>query len=127
MSNEALRRQLERLVQRYERAYNADRAELAKDLHLEIRKLMSNKSEKLKLLAELLNAESPRTAQELREKVKMYPDGLVAFRKRFAEDKKELKKMGVPITVLSVGDSTKDDEENGDDNGEEPLWRDNAR
>ena len=81
----------------------------------------------LKLLAELLNAESPRTAQELREKVKMYPDGLVAFRKRFAEDKKELKKMGVPITVLSVGDSTKDDEENGDDNGEEPLWRDNAR
>ena len=127
MSNEALRRQLERLVQRYERAYNADRAELAKDLHLEIRKLMSNKSEKLKLLAELLNAESPITAQELRNKVGMYPDGLVAFRKRFSEDKKELKNMGVPITVLSVGDSTKDDEENGDDNGEEPLWRDNAR
>ncbi len=64
----------------------------------------------LKLLAELLNAESPRTAQELREKVKMYPDGLVAFRKRFAEDKKELKKMGVPITVLSVTESNKDAE-----------------
>tara|TARA_B100000902_G_C27285077_1_gene903966 strand:- start:635 stop:1585 length:951 start_codon:yes stop_codon:yes gene_type:complete len=64
----------------------------------------------LKLLAELLNAESPRTAQELRNKVGMYPDDLAAFRKRFSEDKKELKNMGVPITVLSVGDSTKDTE-----------------
>lgn len=64
----------------------------------------------LKLLAELLNAESPRTAQELREKVKMYPDDLVAFRKRFSEDKKELKNMGVPITVLSVSESNKEAE-----------------
>ena len=64
----------------------------------------------LKLLAELLNAESPRTAQELRDKVGMYPDDLVAFRKRFSQDKKDLKEMGVPITVLSVGDSTKDTE-----------------
>ena len=41
----------------------------------------------LKLLAELLNAESPRTAEELRSKIKMYPDDIVAFRRAFNRDR----------------------------------------
>ena len=61
----------------------------------------------LKLLAELLNASTPLTAEELRTKIDMYPDNLVAFRKQFSRDKTALKEMGVPLDVISVGSSAK--------------------
>jgi len=61
----------------------------------------------LKLLAELLNASTPLTAEELRNKIDMYPDNLVAFRKQFSRDKTALKEMGVPLDVISVGSSAK--------------------
>ena len=61
----------------------------------------------LKLLAELLNASTPLTAEELRHKVHMCPDNLVAFRKQFSRDKAALKEMGVPLDVISVGSSGK--------------------
>jgi len=61
----------------------------------------------LKLLAELLNASAPQTAEELRRKINMYPDNLVAFRKQFSRDKAALKDMGVPLDVISVGSSGK--------------------
>ena len=61
----------------------------------------------LKLLAELLNASSPLTAEELRNKVDMYPDNLAAFRRQFERDKADLKDMGVPLDVVSVGSSEK--------------------
>jgi predicted DNA-binding transcriptional regulator YafY len=72
----------------------------------------------LKLLAELLNAESPRTADELRNKIKMYPNDLKAFRRAFNRDKNALKEMGVPIVVVSVGASNKDSESYYVDNKE---------
>ena len=53
----------------------------------------------LKLLAELLNASTPKTADELRNKVNMYPENLVAFRKQFSRDKAALKEMGVPLEL----------------------------
>ena len=68
----------------------------------------------LKLLAELLNAESPRTAEELKTRVnnlsdmQMYPDDLVAFRRAFNRDKAALKEMGVPIDVISVDGSARE-------------------
>ncbi|MGB1490337.1 MAG: helix-turn-helix transcriptional regulator [Acidimicrobiales bacterium] len=61
----------------------------------------------LKLLAELLNASGPLTADELRTKIGMYPENLVAFRKQFSRDKAALKEMGVPLDVISVGSSAK--------------------
>tara|TARA_B100000965_G_scaffold322682_1_gene284238 strand:- start:4604 stop:5542 length:939 start_codon:yes stop_codon:yes gene_type:complete len=61
----------------------------------------------LKLLAELLNASTPLTAEELRNRIHMYPDNLVAFRKQFSRDKAALKDMGVPLDVISVGSSGK--------------------
>tara|TARA_B100001778_G_scaffold160120_3_gene131574 strand:+ start:7425 stop:8363 length:939 start_codon:yes stop_codon:yes gene_type:complete len=61
----------------------------------------------LKLLAELLNASTPLTAEELRHRIHMYPDNLVAFRKQFSRDKAALKDMGVPLDVISVGSSGK--------------------
>lgn len=61
----------------------------------------------LKLLAELLNASTPQTAEELRSKINMYPDNLVAFRKQFSRDKAALKGMGVPLDVIPVGSSGK--------------------
>ena len=64
----------------------------------------------LKLLAELLNAESPRTAEELRSKIKMYPEDIVAFRRAFNRDKSALKDMGVPLQMISVGESHKNAE-----------------
>ena len=59
----------------------------------------------LKLLAELLNSSTPRTAEVLRSKIKMYPDDLVAFRRQFNRDKSALKEMGVPLEVIPVGTS----------------------
>ena len=59
----------------------------------------------LKLLAELLNSSTPRTAEEIRSKIRMYPDDIVAFRRQFNRDKSALKEMGVPLEVIPVGTS----------------------
>ena len=61
----------------------------------------------LKLLAELLNASTPLTAEELRDRIDMYPDSLSAFRRQFSRDKVALKDMGVPLEIISIGSSTK--------------------
>ena len=54
-----------------------------------------------------MNASAPLTADELRTKIGMYPENLVAFRKQFSRDKAALKEMGVPLDVISVGSSAK--------------------
>ena len=56
----------------------------------------------LNLLAELLNAESPKTAAELKARVGMYPDDLAAFRRTFDRDKNALRDMGVQLELTMV-------------------------
>ena len=56
----------------------------------------------LNLLAELLNAESPKTAAELKARVGMYPDDLAAFRRTFDRDKNALRDMGVKLELAVV-------------------------
>ena len=56
----------------------------------------------LNLLAELLNAESPKTAAELKARVGMYPDDLAAFRSTFDRDKNALRDMGVKLELTVV-------------------------
>ena len=56
----------------------------------------------LNLLAELLNAESPKTAAELKARVGMYPDDLAAFRRTFDRDKNALRDMGVKLELTVV-------------------------
>ena len=43
----------------------------------------------LNLLAELLNAETPKSASELTTRVGMYPDDLAAIRRTFERDKND--------------------------------------
>ena len=66
--------------------------------------MTANKLERiLNLLAELLNAEDrPRSADELRKRVGMYPLDKAAFRRTFDRDKNALRDMGVPLRVISV-------------------------
>ena len=66
--------------------------------------MTANKLERiLNLLAELLNAEDrPRSADELRKRVGMYPSDKAAFRRTFDRDKNALRDMGVPLRVISV-------------------------
>tara|TARA_B100000686_G_C16798832_1_gene984401 strand:+ start:3578 stop:4513 length:936 start_codon:yes stop_codon:yes gene_type:complete len=56
----------------------------------------------LNLLAELLNAESPKSAEELRKRVGMYPEDKAAFRRTFDRDKNALRDMGVPLEIIPV-------------------------
>jgi proteasome accessory factor B len=56
----------------------------------------------LNLTAALLHTSRPLTAEEIRERVPGYPDGLVAFRRTFERDKDDLREMGVPLTVETV-------------------------
>ena len=56
----------------------------------------------LNLLAELLNAETPKSASELKTRVGMYPDDLAAFRRTFDRDKNALRDMGVPLELAPV-------------------------
>ena len=56
----------------------------------------------LNLLAELLNAETPKSAEELRKRVGMYPEDKAAFRRTFDRDKNALRDMGVPLEIVPV-------------------------
>ena len=56
----------------------------------------------LNLLAELLNAERPKSADELKNRVGMYPEDKAAFRRTFDRDKNALRDMGVPLQILPV-------------------------
>ncbi len=56
----------------------------------------------LNLLAELLNAESPKSAAELKTRVGMYPEDKAAFRRTFDRDKNALRDMGVPLEIVPV-------------------------
>jgi predicted DNA-binding transcriptional regulator YafY len=66
--------------------------------------MTANKLERiLNLLAELLNAEDrPRSADDLRKRVGMYPSDKAAFRRTFDRDKNALRDMGVPLRIVSV-------------------------
>lgn len=62
---------------------------------------MADKLERLlTLMATLLHAERPLTADELRERVPGYPEGEAAFRRSFARDKDDLREMGIPIELV---------------------------
>jgi proteasome accessory factor B len=56
----------------------------------------------LNLTAALLHTSRPLTADEIRERVPGYPEGLAAFRRAFERDKDDLRDMGIPISVESV-------------------------
>ncbi|MEO0495237.1 MAG: WYL domain-containing protein [Actinomycetota bacterium] len=56
----------------------------------------------LNLTAALLHAETPLTAEDLRERVGGYPDGKATFRRAFERDKDDLRSMGMPLRVEPV-------------------------
>jgi predicted DNA-binding transcriptional regulator YafY len=56
----------------------------------------------LNLTATLLDTSRPLTAEDLRERVPGYPDGLPAFRRAFERDKEDLREMGIPITMEPI-------------------------
>lgn len=56
----------------------------------------------LNLTAALLHAETPLTADDLRNRVGGYPDTKVAFRRAFERDKDDLRSMGMPLRVEAV-------------------------
>lgn len=56
----------------------------------------------LNLTAALLHAETPLTADELRERVGGYPDAKASFRRAFERDKDDLRSMGMPLRVEAV-------------------------
>lgn len=62
-----------------------------------------NRLERLiNLVAALLAAERPLTADELRRRVPGYADDKQAFRRAFERDKEALRDLGVPVTVEAV-------------------------
>jgi len=63
---------------------------------------MSKLERLLKLLALLLDAARPLTADELRVKLEAYPDNQASFRRAFERDKDDLRSMGVDIIVEQV-------------------------
>jgi predicted DNA-binding transcriptional regulator YafY len=56
----------------------------------------------LNLTALLLATTRPLSAQEIRERLRAYPDDIDAFRRAFERDKDDLRAMGVPIEVRPV-------------------------
>jgi proteasome accessory factor B len=56
----------------------------------------------LNLTAALLHTSRPLTAEEIRERVPGYPDGLSAFRRTFERDKDDLREMGVPLSIERI-------------------------
>lgn len=56
----------------------------------------------LNLTATLLHTSRPLTAEEIRERVPGYPDGLTAFRRAFERDKDDLREMGVPLSMERI-------------------------
>lgn len=65
---------------------------------------MSKLERLLKLLAALLDAQIPLTAESLRQRIGGYPDNDAAFRRTFERDKDDLRSMGVALLVESVPD-----------------------
>jgi predicted DNA-binding transcriptional regulator YafY len=63
-----------------------------------------NRLERLiNLVAALLAAERPLSAEELRQRVPGYADDRMAFRRAFERDKETLRDLGVPVTVETIG------------------------
>ena len=58
----------------------------------------------INLVAALLEAPRPLTAEEVRERVPGYAPEKTAFRRAFERDKETLREMGVPIAVEALGD-----------------------
>ncbi|HUQ64333.1 MAG TPA: WYL domain-containing protein [Acidimicrobiales bacterium] len=56
----------------------------------------------MNLVAALLEAELPLTAEQLRERVPGYPEEQGAFRRAFERDKETLREMGVPVTYEQI-------------------------
>lgn len=56
----------------------------------------------LNLMATLLAASRPLSAEELRAKIDGYPDKLDSFRRQFERDKDDLREMGIPLTTEPV-------------------------
>jgi predicted DNA-binding transcriptional regulator YafY len=56
----------------------------------------------LNLMATLLAASRPLTADELRAKIEGYPDKLASFRRQFERDKDDLREMGIPLRTEPV-------------------------
>ena len=65
---------------------------------------MSKLERLLKLLAALLDAQVPITAESLRHRIGGYPDNDPAFRRTFERDKEDLRAMGVELIVEPVPD-----------------------
>lgn len=64
---------------------------------------MASKLERLlNLIAALLDAARPLSAEELRQRVDGYAENLAAFRRAFERDKEELRAMGIPLAVEPV-------------------------
>lgn len=62
-----------------------------------------NRLERLiNLVAALLAAERPLSAEELRERVPGYAEDKMAFRRAFERDKETLRDLGVPVTVETI-------------------------
>ena len=53
----------------------------------------------LDLIAALLHAERPLTAEQLRERIPGYPPDKDSFKRAFERDKKDLRDMGVPLRI----------------------------
>jgi proteasome accessory factor B len=63
----------------------------------------SDKLERLlKLTATLLETRRPLPAREIQERVEGYSPDLVAFRRQFERDKKELKDLGIPLLISDI-------------------------
>jgi predicted DNA-binding transcriptional regulator YafY len=56
----------------------------------------------INLVAALLEAERPLSAEELRRRVPGYPEDRIAFRRAFERDKETLRDLGVPVTLEPV-------------------------
>jgi proteasome accessory factor B len=56
----------------------------------------------MNLVAALVDAELPITAEDIQRRVAGYPEGKTAFRRTFERDKDELRALGVPITTVPV-------------------------
>ena len=56
----------------------------------------------LNLTAALLHADSPLTAETLRDRVGGYPEQKASFRRTFERDKDDLRAMGIPLRVETV-------------------------
>lgn len=56
----------------------------------------------LNLTALLIETPRPLSATEIRERMEGYPDEAVAFRQAFERDKRDLREMGIPLSVETV-------------------------